>query len=118
MTKTDEINVWRKLCAALDPDSTYTGRWAREQMANIEAAMQADIEPDTMCLSVVDAKWVAEALRESAKKEAALILERAEREALATAARAQKEVAENAQQLAYLARKAAREMNDLASRYI
>lgn len=81
MTKQEELAVWRNLCDALDPETTYSGKWAREQLIFLIKTITSDVEPDTVCLSMWEANSMGEDILERAKKEAERITSRAKEEA-------------------------------------
>lgn len=79
MTKTQEIEAWRKFSATMPPASTYSGRWIAEQIPFLEVEFKNDMPPGERARTMADCREEWTRAQDDAKKTDADARARAER---------------------------------------
>ena len=56
MTKTQEIEAWRKFSATMPPAATYSGAWIAEQIPFLEMEFRNDMPPGERARTMADCR--------------------------------------------------------------
>lgn len=68
MTKTQEIEAWRKFAATMPPAETYSGAWIADQIPFLEIEFKNDMHPGERARTMADCREEWTRSREDAKK--------------------------------------------------